>query len=625
MRIAATSRILILCSCILWIAIPPQLTCQAQFPGGGTGSAAPTALGTAEQLPLFATRQNVFAIPFSVDRRVTQPVEVHLFVSTDQGNSWQLSSREPPTARQFNFRARGDGEYWFASRTVDANQRATNQDALKPELRVVVDTTSPKLEFTAQALEGGEILVRWQAIDQYLLATSLKVEYQEAVGQPWKLVDVRHPDPEALRSRYDGQTQWRADTRSSALNVRVEVRDRAGNLAVLSRRVVLPAAALNSLSGGAIPNARLADPFNRLGQASAGAVPWPSDNAPSGNALSDNAPNDNALSDNAPSGNAPSRNAPSDNSSSVNESLAATPPQSAASQPATTQPPAMTPTPPLDSPLPPTVQPSPLPPVDTVQNQFASTRTENGPSTNPLPAEPSNVPANTPGQSTLPAGERPQLTNARRFQLDYDITAVGPEGVAEVQLWATADGGNSWRMWGTDDDRQSPFEIVAEQEGVFGFHVVVVGGNGLVGRRPRSGDLPDVWVGVDTTPPTAKLTGAVYGEGPHIGKLFLRWEADDSNLGDRPVTLQFSENAEGPWTVIASGLPNSGEYGWPADARLPDRVYLRLEVRDEAGNTAVDQLNEPVELEGLAPKARIRSILPLHDLDREAFRQPRRK
>ena len=208
--------------------------------------------------------------------------------------------------------------------------------------------------------------------------------------------------------------------------------------------------------------------------------------------------------------------------------------------------------------------------------------------------------------------------------MDYDITAVGPEGVAEVQLWATADGGSSWRMWGTDDDLQSPFEVVAEQEGVFGFHVVVVGGNGLVGRRPRSGDLPDIWVGVDTTAPTARLTGAVYGEGPHIGKLFIRWEADDLNLGERPVTLQFAENAEGPWTVIASGLPNSGEYGWPADPRLPDRVFLRLEVRDAAGNAAVDQLTEPVELEGLAPKAHIRSILPLHDLDREAFRQPRR-
>ncbi len=620
MRIAATSRILALSSLILGIALPPQHTCVAQSPGTAAGGpSAQTALDTAQQLSLYATRQNVFAIPFSVDRRVTQPVEVHLFVSTDQGASWQLSSRQPPAARQFSFRARGDGEYWFASRTVDANQRTTNQESLKPELRVVVDTTKPQIECTAQAVEGGDVLVRWQAIDQYLLATSLKVEYQDAVGQPWKPVEVQHPNPEAVRARYDGQTQWHADSRSPALNVRVEVRDRAGNLEVVNRRVLLPTAATNSLSSNAIPNARLTDPFARLGQASEGAVPWPSDNAPSDNAPNDNAPNDIATSDNMPS---------------VNGSPAAALPKYAASSSANPQPPAITPTPPIENPLPPTgpplttAQPLTTASADAVQNQFASTRIDGVPPTDPLPAEADRVPADsppqTPPQTNLPVGERPQITNARRFQLDYDITAVGPEGVAEVQLWATADGGNSWRMWGTDDDRQSPFEVVAEQEGVFGFHVVVVGGNGLVGRRPRSGDLPDVWVGVDTTAPTARLTGAVYGEGPHIGKLFIRWEADDLNLGDRPVTLQYAENSAGPWTIIASGLPNNGEYGWPADARLPDRVYLRLEVRDGAGNTAVDQLKEPVELEGLAPKARIRSILPLHDLDREAFRQPRR-
>jgi len=598
MRSIATGRFLALWRCTLWAALMLPSICLAQVPNSSAhGPLSSAALDTVRQLPLFATRQNVFAIPFSVDRRVAQPVEVHLFVSLDQGTSWQLSSRQPPAARQFRFRARGDGEYWFASRTLDANQRTTNQESLKPELRVVVDTAPPQIECSAQALEGSDVLVRWQAIDQYLLATSLKVEYQESVGQPWKLVDVQHPNADALQSRYDGQTQWHPDTRSSAINVRVEVRDRAGNLAVVNRRVVLPSASPNSLSGNAIPDARLADPFARLGQPSEGAVAWPSDNAPI-----------------------------------ATNSSAATPPQYATSQPGNPEPPVIAPTPPVDATPAPAIPPNQTPPAEMVPNQFASTqndasRNDAAPSSDPLPAEPTeptDVPPASSQQVNLPVGERPQITNARRFQLDYDITAVGPEGVAEVQLWATADGGNSWRMWGTDDDRQSPFEVVADQEGVFGFHVVVVGGNGLVGRRPRGGDLPDVWVGVDTTPPTARLTGAVYGEGPHIGKLFIRWEADDLNLGERPVTLQFAENAEGPWTVIASGLPNNGEYGWPADPRLPDRVYLRLELRDAAGNTAVDSLKEPVELEGLAPKARIRSILPLHDLDREAFRLPRR-
>ncbi len=69
---------------------------------------APSSAATADvisQLPLFATRQNVFAIPFSVDRRIAQPVEVHLYVSSDQGVTWQLAGQQPPAARQFSFRA----------------------------------------------------------------------------------------------------------------------------------------------------------------------------------------------------------------------------------------------------------------------------------------------------------------------------------------------------------------------------------------------------------------------------------------------------------------------------------------------------------------------------------------
>ena len=157
-------------------------------------------------------------------------------------------------------------------------------------------------------------------------------------------------------------------------------------------------------------------------------------------------------------------------------------------------------------------------------------------------------------------------------------------------------------LWGTDDDMQSPFEVVVDQEGIFGFHVVVVSRNGMAGRKPRSGDLADIWIGVDTTIPDAHLTAAVYGEGANAGKLFIRWEATDLHLDDRPITLKFAENADGPWTVIASALPNSGEYVWPADPQLPASVYLRLEARDEAGNVTADSLKEPVTSTDWHPK-----------------------
>ena len=120
-----------------------------------------------------------------------------------------------------------------------------------------------------------------------------------------------------------------------------------------------------------------------------------------------------------------------------------------------------------------------------------------------------------------------------------------------------------------------------------------------------------------------RLTAAAYGDGQQAGRLLIRWQASDTYLDPRPVTLKFAEDPAGPWTVIASALPNTGEFAWPADAQVPAAVYLQLEVRDEAGNITIDQLSDPVRIEGLAPKARIRGIQPIQDADREAFRQPR--
>jgi hypothetical protein len=218
----------------------------------------------------------------------------------------------------------------------------------------------------------------------------------------------------------------------------------------------------------------------------------------------------------------------------------------------------------------------------------------------------------------LPGGERPHMSNSKRFALEYDIDSVGPGGVAAVELWGTKDRGATWTRWGTDDDKQSPYEVTVDEEGVFGFRIVIVSKTGLASPAPQAGDLADLWVGVDTTPPTAQFSSVAYGEGEFAGRLDIRWEAADTRLGSRPVTLSFSERAAGPWTTIASGLPNSGQYYWPVDAQVPKKIYLRLDVRDEVGNTANHQLSEPISLEGLTPAGRIKGVHSARNLIRGA-------
>src|SRR3974377_1522502 len=54
----------------------------------------------------------VFPIPFSVDPG-ERLHEVQLYVSLDQGASWQPAGTARPEMRQFSYRADRDGMHWF--------------------------------------------------------------------------------------------------------------------------------------------------------------------------------------------------------------------------------------------------------------------------------------------------------------------------------------------------------------------------------------------------------------------------------------------------------------------------------------------------------------------------------
>ena len=94
-------------------------------------------------------------------------------------------------------------------------------------------------------------------------------------------------------------------------------------------------------------------------------------------------------------------------------------------------------------------------------------------------------------------------------------------------------------------------------------------------------------------------------------ELVIRWEADDDLPDPRPISLSFSGNTQGSWTPIAAGLENTGGYRWRLESRVPDKIFLRLEVRDEAGNVGTFDTAEPISLDRHRPEGRIRGVRPL--------------
>ena len=193
------------------------------------------------------------------------------------------------------------------------------------------------------------------------------------------------------------------------------------------------------------------------------------------------------------------------------------------------------------------------------------------------------------------------------------LSKPGREGLAYHynSVYYSNDRGKTWQLWGQDPDRVSPFDIETKEVGVFGFRIVVVGRSGLASPRPQTGETPDIVVVVDRTDPVVRISGAQYGEADRIGSLVIRYECEDAHLTPRPISLAFSDSLEGPWTTIAAGLQNNGEYAWPADPQLPRKIYLRIDAKDQAGNVGTHVLDQPIDAQGLAPRARIRGFQTL--------------
>ena len=141
------------------------------------------------------------------------------------------------------------------------------------------------------------------------------------------------------------------------------------------------------------------------------------------------------------------------------------------------------------------------------------------------------------------------------------------------------------------------------KEGVtYGFYLVVKSKAGLGKPAPKSGDTPQVRVEVDTRPPTASLYAPQPDSARHDG-LVLIWKAEDRNLAANPITLEWAAQRDGRWEPIGEPhLPNTGRYTWQVPDNIPPKVYLRLTVRDTAGNSAVAQTPEPILIDLTVPE-----------------------
>lgn len=783
------------------------------------------------------SRLDGFGIPFKIDDQNGKFIEVQLYSSSNQGETWEFLARQPIDGTEFPFRARGEGEYWFALKTLDRNRRLLPEGEAQPELKIIVDTTRPELEFFVDTDRAGRVVCRWQAADRFLDAEATRLQYRAmqidsstSKESPWQDVAL-NPPQDLPGGIYSDQLAFWPDTETGQLEMRMAAVDQAGNFTVANRKtnVRRPAwrastratarpydqpavdpgnvpstsadvrsmtckdglcridgddrsefmsdetawkqafysklrrqenrrnnAPMNSFVdkkasspdqrpsdhvtyqpprvGGGASSAHLAvetqrtastrggvpamligsepefaappvpegwivpapnnvarpvvpDPVETFSQSpvqsplqSPSQSPVPRDGFPQPNDVSSHrfpeaSPyrqpssdprevdvwesavhrNENDVRESVSSTNRPERSMlplPSSSgrrtgsadavvanpntfravgdraigASSTqwprNQYQGLTPDRNATAAPAEMAPavpneifrsnrsaPAMN----MNWPSGQATPSRESAPVEkgtsfrSVSAPMADLANRNSPQ-NQMTAQPRNL-----GRPSVngPTKANTQIISTKRFRLSYDIDAIDPSGVGKVDLWMTVDQGRSWKLWGSDPDNTSPFPVEVQQEGLYGFRVVIHSREGLAGSGPSSGDDADMWVRVDTQSPLAQITSVPYGRGNEAGRLVINYRVADPFLTLRPVRLSYSRSPQGPWTIIEDDLRNEGRYVWKVSRVVPDRIFLKIDALDSAGNVGTHLLPQAIDVSGLVPRGTIHAVEPV--------------
>jgi hypothetical protein len=513
--------------------------------------------------------QGQFQIPISVrPERRADIRELVLYVSRDKGQTWAPEARATPDKPGFPFYAAGDGVYWFSVAIIDKQGRQDPVDIYTAPVgqHVVVDTRKPEIRIGRAERRGDEVQVQWDIREENPDLASFRLEYRtpEPVGSPWMAVSAQ--------AAMQGETSFRPTT-GGPVQVRIVFSDLAGNAGQTYADVTAGAGVAPSVPEPVAPVP--------------GAVP-----APGGFS-------DPTVIPPPPGGAAPGGD------------FRAT------------------------QPIDPTPRPSYPAPVDVNNGRPVIPM----PSQQPLPVAQSDASrpvlqqtaasssgawdrsAGTTQYSSATRGALPavDIVNKRQAKINFHIGKYGPSGIGSVEVYVTTDDGATWTLspgdhsvtlpttvdvrGGTPVEGTVTVELNPQQEGVVhGYYIVVKSRAGRGIKPPESGTPPQVRIELDMTPPSVEM----YVPQPDPTRrdtLLLTWKATDKNLANNPVTMEWAERKDGQWNLIGTAdMANSGQFSWQVPVNAPPSVYLRLSVRDTAGNTAVAQTQEPVLVDLSVPE-----------------------
>ncbi|MGL4554768.1 MAG: hypothetical protein ACRC33_26685 [Gemmataceae bacterium] len=213
------------------------------------------------------------------------------------------------------------------------------------------------------------------------------------------------------------------------------------------------------------------------------------------------------------------------------------------------------------------------------------------------------VPGKDPGpRAVLPGTPKVIHVRTKAFKLNYKIDGVGPSNVKHVELWLTRDT-RGWLKHSVIEQINAPMPIQVVAAGRYGFTLRPVSGVGRAADPPALGQMPQIWVEVDETPPEVQIADVKVGEGPDAGYVMVSYRAADKWLRESPITVYHGQTKDGPWEPMEGSLKNTGL----AKLATKDKgfqFYLKVEAIDEAGNKGAAVWPDTVKVDLSRPEVK---------------------
>jgi polysaccharide biosynthesis/export protein len=189
----------------------------------GEQATAPLINALGSDVAFIGTRS--FRIPFQLSDAARNVKQVVLFVSDDEGRTYQQAATATPDEKSFRFNAPRDGVYGFIVQAItrDGKEPADVAGA-KPIVRVCVDTKPPEAKLLSESLLTGKV-IGWEVRDENLDLSTLRIDYQVVGETEWR--------PLPVKRAATGDIPWQPPA-DAAVKVRLRVSDKAGNQANIS-------------------------------------------------------------------------------------------------------------------------------------------------------------------------------------------------------------------------------------------------------------------------------------------------------------------------------------------------------------------------------------------------------